>query len=276
MTIHSSGQTLIDEVTDTQLPEGQLVFWWLGQHSFILKLAGKIIYIDPFLTPMKARCVPALFEPSQCTNADIIIGTHDHADHIDRPVWPALAKASPNAKFIVPELLRESLIHDLNMDVDRFIGVNDGDQFQHNALSITALASAHELLDRDEATGLYPYLGFVIQAEGLTVYHSGDTCIYEGLTTKLRQWQFDLMMLPINGRDAVRLKRNIVGNMTYQEAVDLAGALCTRYVMPTHYDMFEGNLANVDDFTAYLAVKYPAVKAIVPGYGKLTAIGKHC
>lgn len=35
------------------------------------------------------------------------------------------------------------------------------------------------------------------------MYHSGDTCIYEGMYTKLRKWnKFDVMFIPINGRDA--------------------------------------------------------------------------
>jgi L-ascorbate metabolism protein UlaG (beta-lactamase superfamily) len=245
----------------------------LGQHSFILKIAGQVLYIDPFLTSMETRLVPAMFTPEQAVNADLFFGSHDHADHIDRPVWPQLSKASANAKFIVPELLREGLIKDLSIDASRMIGMDDGQSMEHNGIRISALASAHEFLDRDQVTGRYPYLGFVIEANGLTVYHSGDTCIYEGLITKLRKWdRFDLMMLPINGRDADKLRRNIVGNMTYQEAVDLAGTLTTRYVVPTHYDMFKGNLANVDDFCDYLQMKYPTVESIVPGYGQKIVI----
>ena len=173
----------------------------------------------------------------------------------------------------MPELLRESLIEDLSIDALRFIGIDDGQSIEYNGVRITALASAHEFLDQDKKTGHYPYLGFVIEACGLTVYHSGDTCLYDGLIAKLRQWEkFDLMMLPINGRDADKLRRNIVGNMTYQEAVDLAGTLGTRYVVPTHYDMFEGNLANAEDFRDYLNIKYPHVQAIIPNYGQMQVL----
>lgn len=272
MKIHLKGQKLIDEVTQTKTGENEFAFWWLGQHSFIIKIAGQILYVDPFLSPIPGRLVPPLFAPEECVNANLIFGSHDHADHIDRPVWPALADASTEARFVVPELLRESLAEDLNIDLNRLIGMNDGEQFEFEGIRITAIAAAHELLDQDELTGCYPYLGFVIEAGEFVVYYAGDTCIYEGLITKLREWDFDLMLLPINGRDADKLRNDIVGNMTYQEAVDLAGVLNTRYVVPTHYDMFEGNLANSADFVDYLNIKFPNVEAIVPGYGERRVI----
>lgn len=272
MKIYLEGQKLIDEVTQTQTGENEFAFWWLGQHSFIIKVAGQILYVDPFLSPIPGRLVPPLFTPEECVNADLIFGSHDHADHIDRPVWPALAEASREAKFVVPELLRESLAEELKIDVKRLIGMDDGEQFEIEGIRITAIAAAHELLDQDELTGHYPYLGFVIEAGEFVVYYAGDTCIYEGLITKLREWDFDLMLLPINGRDADKLRRDIIGNMTYQEAVDLAGVLNTRYVVPTHYDMFEGNLANSADFVDYLNIKFPKVEAIVPEYGECQII----
>ena len=31
------GQALLDDIAQTQTAPGQVAFWWLGQHSFILK-----------------------------------------------------------------------------------------------------------------------------------------------------------------------------------------------------------------------------------------------
>ena len=42
------------------------------------------------------------------------------------------------------------------------------------------------------------------------MYHSGDTCIYEGMYSKLRNWnKIDVMFIPINGRDAKRYRENL-------------------------------------------------------------------
>ena len=56
--------------------------------------------------------------------------------------------------------------------------------------------------------------------------------------------------------------------MTYQEAVDLAGAIHPRVVVPTHYDMFAGNLEDPKLFVDYLNVKFPDLTAHVCRYGE--------
>jgi L-ascorbate metabolism protein UlaG (beta-lactamase superfamily) len=267
-TVVLSGGDLIADINNCSVGPRQIAVWWLGQHSFVVKAGPTIIYIDPFLTPMPERLVPTLLTPPQITHADIVCGSHDHADHIDRPVWPALAAAAPQAKFIVPDLLRAGLARDLGISADRLVGLDDGTSVELAGVRITALASSHEFLDQDPATGKFPYLGFVFEANGCTWYHSGDTVWYEGLQTKLRPWAFDLMLLPINGRDARRLSTGIIGNMTYQEAADLSGPLQPRLVIPTHYEMFAGNPGDPVAFQEYMQVKYPAVPTRICRHGE--------
>lgn len=253
-----SQSDLIADIDAAQPQAGELAVWWLGQHSFVAKTGQTIIYIDPFLSAHPKRQVASLIAPELVQHADIIIGSHDHTDHIDRAIWPTLAAASPQAKFIVPDLLREGLAADFGIPLERLIGMDDGQSLEIAGVKLSALASAHEFLDQDAASGRYPYLGFVFEANGCTWYHPGDTVWYEGLQTKLRAWaHYDLMLLPINGRSADQLRRNIIGNMTYQEAADLSCPLKPRVVIPTHYEMFAGNTADPELFRDYVAVKYP-------------------
>ena len=41
--------------------------------------------------------------------------------------------------------------------------------------------------------------------------------------------------------DAKRYRQNCIGNMTYQEAADLAGEIDPQMVIPGHWDMFADN-----------------------------------
>jgi L-ascorbate metabolism protein UlaG (beta-lactamase superfamily) len=124
------------------------------------------------------------------------------------------------------------------------------------------------LLDRDPATGHHRYLGVVLEADGCAIYHSGDSCIYEGLHDRLRHFRLAAALLPINGRDGERLARNCIGNMTFQEAVDLAGAVRPGVTVCTHFDMFMGNMEDPRKFSDYMQVKYPGLAALVPEYGR--------
>jgi L-ascorbate metabolism protein UlaG (beta-lactamase superfamily) len=46
-----SGKELLKEIDTCRVNFGELAIWWLGQHSFIVKAGGTIIYLDPFLSP---------------------------------------------------------------------------------------------------------------------------------------------------------------------------------------------------------------------------------
>ncbi len=59
-----TGEALIQEVDQTRLEPGQVAFWWLGQHQFIVKMGSQVFYADPYLHP-DVRLVPSLVTPEQ-------------------------------------------------------------------------------------------------------------------------------------------------------------------------------------------------------------------
>jgi len=252
---------LVESVETTECPPGGVVFWWMGQHSFIVKSGSTVFLMDPYLSPNPARRTPPLLTPEEVTFADYVLCTHDHSDHIDPGAVPGIAKASPHALFVASRVARKRML-DLGVDPKQLVSLDAGDILQMNEIRVTAVKAKHEHFDRDPTLG-YPYLGFVVEAHGATFYHSGDCIYYDGLARTLAEWRFDVIFLPINGRDARRLKANCLGNFTFQEAVDLAGEIVTRFAIPTHYDMFESNSANPGDFVEYLHVKYPTIRTWV-------------
>jgi L-ascorbate 6-phosphate lactonase len=269
---YPTGEALLAEIRNATPKAGHAALWWLGQHSFVLRLGRATVYIDPYLTDNPRRRVRPLLDAAAITHADIIIGTHDHSDHIDRPAWPILAQASPGAVFVVPELLRSKLAGELGLPAARVLGLDAGRVLELCGLRLHGLPAAHELLEPDPLTGGYRFLGVVIEAEGCAVYHSGDCCIYEGLQERLRAFRLAAALLPINGRDAERLARNCIGNMTFQEAVDLAGAVRPGVTVCAHFDMFMGNMEDPRKFADYMRVKYPDLVAVVPEYGTCIAV----
>ncbi len=251
---------LLDEMRDFVPEKGHMAFWWLGQMGFGVKLAGKLLLLDAFLSPHPSRTVPPAVDVQAPVSADLVFGTHDHVDHIDRKAWTQIAKWSPHTRFVVPALHRQSVIDDLGVAPERVIGVDEDQPAALDGITIRAIPSAHEFLDTDPGTGLHPFLGFILEADGLRLYHAGDSTIYEGMHTKLKAHApIDVMFVPINGRDGVRYRRNLIGNMTAQEAVDLVGAIRPKLAVPGHYDMFAANPGDPDLFADYLDAKYPGI-----------------
>lgn len=263
--------TPIQQTIAANLAKGELAWTHLGQQGFLLKFGKTIITIDAYLTPSKGRNIPPLLQPEDFEAIQFVLGTHNHSDHIDKPTWKKIAALHSHVKFVIPADVLDEVAASTGILKERFIGLDDGKSATLGELKVTGIAAAHEYLDRNPITGQFPYLGYVVEGSGIRIFHAGDTCIYEGFAQKLRQFRpYDLMMLPINGRDARRLKGNCIGNMTFQEAADLAGALQPVLAIPAHFDMFNGNTENPQNFIDYYQVKYPELGTTIPQPGNFT------
>ena len=243
------------------------VLWWMGQMGFLMKLGGTLVSIDYYALPAAGRQVPPPVPAEELRGVSLFFGTHNHSDHMDIPSWKIWLKTCPDARFVFPRAHTDFLLRE-GFPADRLIGMNDGETVQAGSLTIHALAAAHEFLDRDPATGLYPCLQYVLEGGGKRIYHAGDTLRYEGMLPALQALgHFDAAILPINGRDATRYRANCIGNMTFQESADLAGELRPGLVIPGHWDMFAANSADPHAFADYLDAKYgDLVPCRIPEY----------
>jgi L-ascorbate metabolism protein UlaG (beta-lactamase superfamily) len=215
-----------------------------------------MLLIDPYLSEHLTRKYEGTDRPhvrmtraplrgAELVGIDLVLASHKHSDHLDPGTIPAVLEANPGALLGLPEPLREHA-RSLGVADARLIGLSAGETVDRAGFRVRAVPSAHEGLDTD-ALGRHLYLGFVIEAEGLRLYHSGDTMIYPGLAEHLGPKPFDALMLPINGRDPAR---GVPGNMSAAEAVDFAGEIQPRFVVPHHYDMFTFNTVPVGTFEA--------------------------
>ncbi|HEY3281937.1 MAG TPA: MBL fold metallo-hydrolase, partial [Armatimonadota bacterium] len=202
-----------------------------------------------------------LLKPEEVTNADFVLLTHDHSDHIDPHAIPGIAKASPQARFVVswPNVAR---LESLGVRLDRILGLGHGATLQEEGVSIHGFKSKHEFFDEDPELG-FPHMGYVVDLAGARFYHPGDTIPWEGMIAGLRALAPQAAFLPINGRDGERYRRHTIGNCTFQESVDIAGEVGLKLAVPVHYDMFAGNPGSPPDFLDYLNAKYPEVDSWV-------------
>lgn len=245
-------------------------FMRTGQQGILVKdeESGYRFGIDLFLSDMEGRQIQNVVNVGDLSDVSLIFGTHDHIDHIDREAWKEIAAVNSQVKFVAPKFFEKNLPDELGINRERFIFVDEGISANEGDVHIEALPAAHEFLDTNK-DGLHPYLMYVITFKNIKICHMGDTCLYEGIYQKLREkGPIDVMFLPINGRDAKRLKDNCIGNMTYQEAADLAGTIKPALAVPGHYDMFKFNGANPEDFTEYMEIKYPGQKVRIYETGK--------
>ncbi|MBD0378764.1 MBL fold metallo-hydrolase [Paenibacillus sedimenti] len=269
-----SGHPLIQEINNTQVPYGTAGIWFLGQESVILKGDGITIYIDPFVSDEleKTQGIVRLYEPptapEHITNADMCLITHEHEDHLDPGTLRLIAKQNQSSLIMAPAWCREKLLQ-IGFDPMKTVDA-DTEQalsFFDSKIKIRAVPAAHEELEVN-SLGQHRYVGYVLELNGVKIYHAGDTLVYDGLTEWLRHQEIDLALLPINGRDYFRTKRGIVGNMNYREAAELAANIGVDAVIPLHYDTFAGNAERPGNFVDELNEKHARPKCHVLARGE--------
>jgi L-ascorbate metabolism protein UlaG (beta-lactamase superfamily) len=236
------------------LQPGQAALWWLGQAGFWLRLPRLNVLIDPYLSDSLAckyagtlfphtRIMPVPLPPDQTCPIDWVLCTHRHTDHMDPETLRVLAQANPQCQFLMPRAERDHVLT-LGLPVERIEWISDCEMIElAGHFTITAVASAHEEIKKNGSGDSY-FLGYVIETQGATIYHSGDCVPYPGLAEYLAALKIDAALLPINGRDAFRASHGVPGNFTLAEALELCRAAGIHWMLGHHFGMFDFNTVN--------------------------------
>jgi L-ascorbate metabolism protein UlaG (beta-lactamase superfamily) len=185
-------------------------------------------------------------DPGLLTSISIVTSSHNHTDHLDGETLIPVIKNNPAITFIIPEANREFVSERVQVAKDFPVGLNDDESVTIGEFTFYGLPAKHNEIERDEK-GRCKFMGYVIRFGTWTVYHSGDTLLYENMVELLRPFKIDLALLPINGNDP---NRGVAGNLDAAEAAQLAKEIEARIVIPCHYNMFTFNTADPNEFAA--------------------------
>jgi L-ascorbate metabolism protein UlaG (beta-lactamase superfamily) len=231
--------------------------WWLGQSGFLVRWRDQFLLLDPYLSDSltnkyaatdkpHVRMTERVVAPEKLDFVHVITSSHNHTDHLDAETLLPLLEANPSAALVIPEANREFVANRLQRPPEFPIGVDAGKNISSNGFTIYGIPAAHEKIDRDEA-GRCHFLGYIVQFGSWTIYHSGDTVLYDGMVETLARWPIDVALVPINGAAP---ERRVAGNLDGREAAALAHNISARIAIPCHFEMFEFNTASPDDFVA--------------------------
>jgi L-ascorbate metabolism protein UlaG (beta-lactamase superfamily) len=244
------------EVTARRAKPG-VHLWWLGQSGFLIAYGRFCILVDPYLSDSltekyaatdkpHVRMTRRVIDPRRLDFIAAAASTHNHSDHLDAQTLKPLLDVNPGMALITAEANRTFAADRLGIEPEAILGIDDGQTVRIEGFSFTAVPAAHEKLERDVA-GRLTCIGYILRAGDRTIYHSGDTVLYAGMADRLRPFDVDVALLPINGRVP---ERRVAGNLNGREAAQLAHDIEARVVVPCHYDMFEFNTAMPDEFVA--------------------------
>ena len=262
--------TSLERLGDLSLHQGQVGLSWFGQASFAARSGEVTALFDPFLSPYPGRLHDSPLAPAEATGVDVVFCSHEHIDHFDVDAVKGIAAASPGAVFVMPSPIVD-MATEAGVASDRVIGMQPDETIDIGGITVRAVPACHGVTMEDAygfggplSGGPVRFLGFVVDIGGVRVYHAGDTIHYEGMEETLASLGIDVALLPINGRDAEREGRGIVGNLDHREAAWLASRVGAGVLVPMHYDLFARNLGFPGALVETVGREYPDVPVLVP------------
>ena len=192
---------------------------WLGHDSFKLKKVITLI-IDPYKISSKEE-------------ADIVLITHEHFDHLSR---------EDLKKVVGPQTIAISMqkcSQELSiLGLAEVKIVKAGDIFEVKGVTIEAVESYNINKFKEPGLVFHPRedgnLGFVIDFGGVRVYHSGDT----DDIPEMADIKADIALLPVSGTYV----------MTPDEATKAVMKLEPKLAIPMHYGTIVGSEMDAQRF----------------------------
>lgn len=210
---------------------------WLGHAAFIIRIGGKVILTDPYLSKVAgpwgigpSRYVPAPLKPSELPKADVMIVSHNHYDHLD----DAAVRGYPykeTTQIIVPLGLASFFTA---RGYPKVVETDWWTTWTSDNLTITTLPAVHfsgrGLFDRGQTL----WASFALLAGEETVWFSGDTADGEVFREiGEHHGPFDLALVGIGAYEPQSMMKSV--HATPEEAIKIAMDVRARRVVGMHW-----------------------------------------
>jgi L-ascorbate metabolism protein UlaG (beta-lactamase superfamily) len=190
---------------------------YLGHSIFLFEIAGKKVLIDPFISPNELASHIKV-DDIEC---DYILVSHGHGDHV--------ADLIPIAKRTGAKVVSSFEIIDWlgKNGVENGHPMNLGGNWNFDFGSIKMVYASHSNSLPDGTYG-GTAAGFIIKAEGKTIYYAGDTSLNQEMKLFGEFNQIDYAFLPIGDNFT----------MGIDDAIIAAQFINCKNIIGMHYDTF--------------------------------------
>lgn len=235
---------------------GKTELTWWGHAAFVIRTpGGATLAIDPWFSNPKAPK-----DAQWPEQVDAILVSHGHFDHVGET--KALQQKTGAQVYGCYELV--SL---LGISQDKAMGGNVGGTFKVKDATIHFVEAVHSSSYAADEKSPSRYagapMGFVIQIDnGPTLYHGGDTALFDGMRLIGERFKPTHALLPIGGHftmdpNGAAQATRLLGNPT---------------VVPMHYGTFPLLAGTPDKLEADLKKARSAAKVKPLEVGKATAL----
>jgi L-ascorbate metabolism protein UlaG (beta-lactamase superfamily) len=213
----------------------------LGHSTMLMKVDGKTIMADPVMSERASPVQwagPKRFHPNPIDIdalpvIDVVIISHDHYDHLDRPALNKLD--SKVTQYIVPLGVGQRMIN-WGVDADKVTELDWWQEHQVDGINFAATPTQHfsgrGLFDKDSTL----WAGWVIQGQNSNLYFSGDSGYFGGFKAVGEKYgPFDITMIETGAYNDMWKEIHMLPEESVQAHIDLKG----KAMIPIHNGTFD-------------------------------------
>ena len=223
-----------------ELNHSQPVFVWFGHSSYLIRIAGLNILVDPVFSgnasPFRffGKAFPGSnpYGVDDMPDIDILVLTHDHFDHMD---YSTVTKLHPKVKFIITSLGAGAHLEYWGIPGEKIAELDWWEKFElPGAVTITATPARH-FSGRTFTRNKTLWSSFVLRAGSYSIYLGGDSGYDDHFKSIGRQYgPFELAILECGqyGKNWPYI------HMFPEQTVDAARDLGASLLIPVHWGKF--------------------------------------
>lgn len=180
---------------------------WIGHSTVLLQMGGVNVLTDPVFSerafPVQwtgpQRVMAPAMSLEELPPIDVVLLSHSHYDHFDKPATKWLARHHPDATWVVPLELGRYV---RGFGVRNAIEIDWWERVEVKGLRVMATPARHfsarRLGDRNKTL----WCGYALEMGGRRAYFAGDSAYHpEFATIGEKAGPFDLVMMPVGAYD---------------------------------------------------------------------------
>lgn len=180
---------------------------WIGHSTVLLQMEGLNILTDPVFSqrafPVQWAGPRRMMDPALALDAlpplDVVLLSHSHYDHLDKPAVKRIARAHPEAAWITPLKLGDYI---RGWGAKEVIELDWWGQAYVRDLHVTSTPARHFSARRLGDQNKTLWCGYAFETAGSRAYFAGDTAYHPQFgDIGARCGPFDFVMMPIGAYD---------------------------------------------------------------------------
>ena len=251
--VFSSLLLLMNHIFHPCIGQEKIEVTYIANAGFLIESSGKKILIDAlfkngwntYLVPTDSTVSKIINHQTPFNNANLMLITHNHGDHFNDSMVVAYLNSNSENILIAPPQVTDAILKNPNFKKNENQIVKlDKVNREKNDTTINGIRIRSFFIQHDTRPQI-ELVGYLIDIDGLKVFHSGDyngSEIFEFRKLQLQKEQIDLALLNFYGFWSTKEERMFTEEYIHPKKITLM------HIPPAEIEIVKDSVKLINDF----------------------------